>query len=87
MKLIRKKSVLNQTGDSNSGFYVNIADETFPPPVKIGLRAVAWPEHEVQAIIAARVAGWSKVEIRELVATLKQNRKLGAPEIPSRRGV
>jgi prophage regulatory protein len=78
MKLIRKPSVLNHTAQSNSGLYVDIDDGLFTKPVKIGLRAVAWPEHEVQAVIAARIAGRSEIEIRQLVVDLHAKRKEAA---------
>ena len=43
--------------------------------LQIGLRAVGWPTTEVAAINAARIAGKSEVEIRELVAKLEAARK------------
>lgn len=54
---------------SKSGIYQDIANELFVPPVKVG-RSSAWPVHEVDAIIAARVAGKSDDEIRALVKSL-----------------
>ncbi len=33
-----------------------MADNKFVRPVKIGIKAVAWPEHEVDAWIEARIA-------------------------------
>ena len=50
----------------------------FPPPVKIGARASAWLEHEVEAVNAARAAGKSDDEIRELVAKLVAARSKAA---------
>lgn len=37
------------------------------PPISQGLQAVAYPEHEIQAIIAARIAGKSDDEIALLL--------------------
>jgi prophage regulatory protein len=48
--------------------------------VPIGARAVGWPEHEVTAINAARIAGKSDAEIRELVFRLEAARKKGSGE-------
>jgi prophage regulatory protein len=42
--------------------------------VAIGERAVGWPNCEVQAINAARIAGKTEAEIRELVARLHAKR-------------
>jgi len=44
------------------------------PPVKLGERCAAWPLHEIAAINAARIAGKSDEEIRELVTQLEQQR-------------
>jgi len=44
------------------------------PPVKLGERCAAWPSHEISKINAARIAGKSDEEIRELVAELKRQR-------------
>jgi prophage regulatory protein len=50
----------------------------FTKPVRIGSRSVAWPRHETEAINAARLAGKSDAEIRELVARLEKDRKAAA---------
>jgi prophage regulatory protein len=47
-------------------------------PVKLGGRAVGWPEYEVEAILMARIAGKSDDEIRTLVAKLEADRRLEA---------
>jgi prophage regulatory protein len=54
--LSRKKRVLDRTGLSNSTLYELMAAGKFPKPVKIADRCVAWPENEVDAWIAARIA-------------------------------
>ena len=75
MRLIRISPTLEKTGDTRSPHYAKIAAGLFTEAVKIGPRAVAWPEHEVDALIAARVAGKSGEEIRALVAKLHAARK------------
>jgi prophage regulatory protein len=52
-KLLRLRSVKEQTGLSRSSIY---ADPSFPKPVKIGSRAVAWVEDEICDWISARIA-------------------------------
>ena len=42
----------------------------YTPPIKIGPRASAWPDDEVEILNAARIAGKSDQEIRELVCKL-----------------
>ena len=50
--LLRLPEVLTRTGLSRSRLY---ADPTFPRGVKIGDRAVAWVEDEIQVWIEARI--------------------------------
>ena len=73
--LIRMPAVKAATGHrSHASIYNAIRAGLFTKPVPIGERAVAWPDGEVQAIIAARIAGKSEAEIRELVQRLHAKR-------------
>ncbi|CAM3744602.1 helix-turn-helix transcriptional regulator [Bordetella tumulicola] len=54
-RFIRLPVVKDKTGQGRSSIYDGVAAGTFPAPVKIGSRAVAWLEHEVDAWIDARV--------------------------------
>ena len=63
-------------GISRTTLYERIKQGLMPPPVKIGLRSVAWPEHEVTAVICARIAEKSENEIRRLVIQLQEQRKI-----------
>lgn len=56
-RMLRRKEVEAITGRSRSSIYDGIATGTFPKPVKIGARAVAWPESVIRAWIAERVEG------------------------------
>lgn len=76
--ILRIPAVLRLRGRSRSGHYKDIQDGLFPPPVKIGMRASGHPEHEVDAINAARIAGMSDEEIRALVLKLTAARKAPA---------
>lgn len=51
MKLIRIKGVMDRTGLARSTVYKYISEERFPKPIKLGARAVAWVESEVEAWI------------------------------------
>lgn len=77
-KLLRLPEVLELRKRSRSAHYKDIQDGLFTPSVQIGPRAVGWPEHEVYTINAARIAGKSDGEIRELVIQLKAARKVAA---------
>jgi len=83
--ILRLPLVKDRTGLSRSSIYVRIKEGTFSEPVNLGARAVGWPDYEVGAINAARIAGKSNDEIRALVAELMASRKryfhaLDAPE-------
>lgn len=54
--LLRRPIVEQQTGLSRSSIYAMMAEGSFPKPVRIGKRAVAWRSSEVHAWIEAREA-------------------------------
>ncbi|WP_323926399.1 helix-turn-helix transcriptional regulator [Aeromonas caviae] len=56
-QLLRIKPVLAKTGLSRSTMYALIAAGRFPAPVKLSARCSAWPSDQVDAWIAARIAG------------------------------
>ncbi len=70
LRILRPKAVLQRTGDSRSPLYDKAARGLFTKPIKLGMRASGWPEHEVNAIVAARIAGESDDAIRALVKRL-----------------
>jgi prophage regulatory protein len=75
MSILRMPAVKAETGHrSHASIYLAIKAGLFTRPVLIGHRAVGWPADEVQAICAARVAGKSEAELRELVDTLHSMR-------------
>ena len=73
--ILRLRSILQQRGRSRSAHYLDIQQGLFTKPVSIGFRAVGWPEDELTAINAARIAGKTSDEIRELVKQLEAARK------------
>jgi prophage regulatory protein len=75
--ILRRKQVERETGYSRSTIYLRISQRLWPKPVSLGARAVGWPASEIQAMNAARIAGRSDDEIRELVGRLEQSR--GSP--------
>lgn len=54
--ILRLAQVKARTGRSRSSIYADIKAGRFVAPIRIGLRAVGWPEHEVEGWIAARIA-------------------------------
>ena len=73
--ILRRRSVELQSGYSRSTLYLRISQGLWTHPVKIGPRAVGWPDHEVTAVNFARIAGKSDEEIRALVKRLEAARK------------
>jgi len=53
--LLRLRQVLNLTGLGKSSIYARISAGTFPRPISLGPRSVAWVEDEVRAWIAQQV--------------------------------
>jgi prophage regulatory protein len=75
-KLIREPAVRQALGLRGvRSTYDQISSGLLPRPVSIGLRAKGWPISEIETIVAARVAGASTEEVRELVKGLVETRK------------
>jgi len=68
--LKRARDARAQFGIAQSTFYDWQQRQLMTPGIALGLRSVAWPAHELDAIAAARIAGKSEVEIRALVQDL-----------------
>jgi prophage regulatory protein len=75
LSMLRLPGARARYGKGRSSYYNDIRAGLMTPPVPLGARAVGWPQHELEAIIAARVAGKSDDEIRELVKRLIAERK------------
>jgi prophage regulatory protein len=48
-KIYRLPEVMTMTGLSRSSIYLRISTNEFPKPVKLGRRAVGWPEDTIIA--------------------------------------
>ena len=77
MYLLRMPDVMRASGLARPTIYRGIRSGLFPKPVKIG-RVSAWPVDEVEAINAARIAGKTDGDIRQLVASLEDKRRVAA---------
>lgn len=75
MSILRIPAVKAEMGHrSDASIYNAIRAGVFTAGVAIGQRAKGWPDYEVKAINAARIAGKSDDEIRELVKILHAKR-------------
>ena len=48
-KMYRLPEVMDMTGLSRSSIYLRVSTNEFPRPVKIGRRAIGWPEESIIA--------------------------------------
>lgn len=60
---------------SHTTIYNAIEAGTFPNSIPLGARSVGWPSDEVQAVVAARIAGAADDELRALVQQLHAARR------------
>ena len=77
LEMLRFKDVVKATGYPRGSVYEQIKQRTFPSPVKMGARTAAWPRHEIEAILQARIAGANNEAIRLLVKELLDDRLTG----------
>lgn len=70
LTLSRQPIVLEAFGFKKSTLYNRIQEGLIVPPVSLGGRSVAWPDHELQAILRAMCAGKPLDEIKQLVTEL-----------------
>lgn len=74
--ILRLEAVKALTGTrSHTTIYTHVKAGLFPDSIPLGARAVGWPADEVQAVVAARVAGAGDTELRALVQQLHAARR------------
>ena len=75
MSILRMPAVKAETGHrSHASIYNAIKAGLFTKPVPIGQRSVGWPDYEIKAINAARIAGQPEDAIKALVNRLHAKR-------------
>jgi|GEM_PF-2240749 len=74
--LVPLRSALEAAGVPVSVGYEQIRRQVFPAPVKDGRRSLV-PSDEVEAVIAARIAGQDESQIRGIVQRLHAQRQTG----------
>ena len=74
IEIIRLPEVSRTTGLARSTIYLRIEQGLLPKPVSLGGKAVGWPATEISQINAARIAGKSNEEIKDLVDDLEKQR-------------
>lgn len=54
-RILRLPDVIERVGFSRSSIYAFVDNDTFPRPVKIGIRAVGWLDSDVDDWISDRI--------------------------------
>jgi prophage regulatory protein len=72
--ILGKPVIMDRHFVKDSALAQQIRDGLFTPPVRIGAKKSAWPEHESDAILRARIAGCTDDQIRALVQRLVAER-------------
>lgn len=81
MQMLRINSTMKAFGYvTRTSVQNGVREGLITRPVRIGERSVAWPDFEISAIVAARIAGCSTEEIRQLVNQLHSKRAALLPE-------
>lgn len=55
-KMLRLPEVMERTGLKRSTIYKWLNEKSFPQPVKLGARLIAWREAEIEEWIATRTS-------------------------------
>ena len=69
-RLLRLTDVASKLGMRTTSIYRHCAEGLLTQPIKITARCSVWPEDEIDAVVASRIAGKDPGEIRALVAQL-----------------
>ena len=75
VNMMRQPAAMTKTGDKRSTFNSKVNSGLLTPPIFISPRVKVWPEHELEAINSAWLAGNNKDQIQELVKKLEENRQ------------
>lgn len=74
----RAAQLLSRYSIGSTSLYRRVEEGLLPPPVRIGPNTSAWPQHELDVIDRARLAGADDAKIRGLVQQLVIARKEAA---------
>ena len=78
LQFLRPKEVMGRLKCGKTPFYDQVNAGLLPPLVKLGGRTSAIPSHELDAVMAYRIAGKTEEQIRGLVNRLVDERQKAA---------
>lgn len=79
IEVLRIAQVVKKTGQGTSTLWLAVKLGTFPPPIKLSQRSVAWIKSEVNAVLAARITisrSGTAIDMRNFVTILVAPRHL-----------
>lgn len=75
--MIRWSEFKQKVGRGRSTTWRDVRAGLMPPSIALGPKCQAWVESEVDAVLAARVAGATEGQIKQLVKQLVAARRAG----------
>ena len=75
VQIVKQRKVLDQFKFSKSTLFNQRKKGLMPPAVALGERAVAYLQHELDAVLSARIAGHTPEQLKALVKFLVAKRK------------
>jgi prophage regulatory protein len=73
--ILRLPAAKSQSGYARSTIYLRMRQGLWTRQISLGPRAIGWPANEIAALNAARIAGKTDAQIRDLVLKLEAARK------------
>lgn len=80
LRLLPLTAVQARLCEGKTRLYRSLHEGIVTPPIRVGNRS-AWPAHEIDQLVAARIAGFDPDQQRGLVANLVEQRKSLAPRL------
>lgn len=59
-RLLRLPAVMERCGLGRSSIYAGVKNGTFPAPVRLSARAIAWREEDTDKWVSERVTTWGQ---------------------------
>lgn len=81
IKILRLPAALERLGMGETSYRTAMAAGLVPKLIPLGVRSVGIPDHELNQVIRARIAGLSDDEIRKLVERIHTDRARIASEL------
>jgi predicted DNA-binding transcriptional regulator AlpA len=81
LRLEKTNDAFIRSGHGRAYGYRLIRDELFPAPINPDSRPSRVPEHEVDAVLSARIAGADDEYIRKLVRQMHKDRLKNLPAL------